>query len=250
MAGKQSGLRMGFYVDGVDISGDTQSFADITKSLEVWDSTGIDKGAHERLPLTLDGSINAVNFFNPTGAHPVLVPVTTDRLLSVYTSNSVIGQPVASMTAKQFDYAPTRDNKGGLTAKFNSKSNAYWLDWGLSLTAGKRTDSAATNGTGVDFGASFAGYSFGIQAYLHVFAFTGTSATITVQSSSDNGVGDAWASLTGGAFTVVSAAPTKERIATARNLATERYLRVITTGTFSNLVFAVAATINQTDMTI
>lgn len=90
--------------------------------------------------------------------------------------------------------------------------------------------------------------AFGAQFYLQVFSFTGTDATIKVQSSSDNGVTDAWADVTGGGFTQVTAGPTVERIATSATLEIERYLRVVTTtsGGFTNLVFAVAAIPNET----
>jgi hypothetical protein len=122
---------------------------------------------------------------------------------------------------------------------------------GLALTTGKRTDTAATNGTGVDFGdPSPAAFSYGLQAYLHVFAFTGTNATIKLQQSSDNGAGDAWSDVVGGAFASVTSGPQAQRIETARDLAVERYLRVVTTGTFTSLQFAVATTVNTSEMTI
>jgi hypothetical protein len=151
------------------------------------------------------------------------------------------------MVCKQLDYAGTRATDGALTFKVSAISNAWWLDWGLSLTAGIRDDTAATNGLGVDFSAA---YNFGLQAYLQVFELTGTDATVKLQQSSDNGAGDAYADVTGGAFTVVTADPTKERIATARNQAVEQWLRVVTTGTFTSISFAVHVTVNRTEYTI
>ena len=93
------------------------------------------------------------------------------------------------------------------------------------------------------------GSGFGLQAYLHVFAFTGTSATIKLQHSADDAAADAYSDITGGAFTQVTAAPTSERIQTARDLAVDRYLRVVTTGTFTELVFAVSVAVNKTEVT-
>jgi len=81
--------------------------------------------------------------------------------------------------------------------------------------------------------------SQGLVAYLQVFSFSGTSVTATIQESSNNGAGDAFAAVTGGAFTAVSAAPATQRIATATNLAVERYLRVALTGTYSSAVLAI-----------
>jgi hypothetical protein len=53
-----------------------------------------------------------------------------------------------------------------------------------SLTAAPRTDTTATNGTSYDFGTGST--AFGLQAYLQVLSFTGTSCTIKLQESSDN----------------------------------------------------------------
>lgn len=246
---KESGLGAQLYVDQYDLSNDTNSLSKISKAINLIEQTGIDKLAVERIAGQLTGQITLATFFNPDNAHAAYGALPrTDRIVSYY-HRATLGAPVASMTAKQLGYNPTRSTAGELTAEVDALSNAHWLDWGYALTAGKRTDTAATNGTGVDFGIQGAPASFGLQAYLHVHAFTGTSATIKLQSSSDNGSGDAFADVTGGGFTLVTGA-TKERIATARDLAVERYLRVVTTGTFSNLVFAVQATVNISDMTI
>jgi hypothetical protein len=148
------------------------------------------------------------------------------------------------MVAKQINYDPKRGNDGSFTGEVQALANAWWLDWGLALTAGIRVDTDDTSGTGVDFGA---GASFGLQAYLHVFALTGTDITVKLQQSSDNGVGDAWADVTGGGFTAVTSVPDAgQRIETSRTQAVERYLRVVTSGAFTSASFAVSAVINLT----
>ncbi len=90
---------------------------------------------------------------------------------------------------------------------------------------------------------------YGLQAYLQVLSFTGTDVTVKLQSSSDDGGSDAYADVTGGAFTQVTAGPTSERIATSSALEIERYLRVTTTttGGFTELSFIVVACVNLTD---
>ncbi len=246
---KESGLGAQLYLDEYDLSNDASAVGRISKAVNLLEMTGIDKSAMERKAGQLTGGIDGTVFWNPTNAHVALAnPTRNDRIVSYY-HRATLGAPVASLVCKEFDYAPTRDNAGLFTAETTTESNGYWLDWGYALTAGMRTDTGAANGTGVDFSIQGAPASFGLQAYLHVKAFTGTSATIKIQSSSDNGAGDAFADVTGGGFTLVTGV-TKERIATGRTLAIERYLRVVTTGTFSNLVFAVQATVNVTDMTI
>jgi len=246
---KESGLGAQLYMDEWDLSNDTNSIGTISKATNLLEMTGIDKLAMERKAGQLTGKLTATTFFNPTNAHAAYEDLPrADRQFS-YFHRATLGAPVASLVAKQTGYNPTRDAAGLLTAEVDAESNSWWLDWGYALTAGKRTDGSATNGTGVDFQIAGMPASFGLQAYLHVFAFTGTSVTIKIQQSSDNGVGDAWADVTGGGFTTVTGV-TKERIATGRTLAIERYLRVVTTGTFSDCVFAVQAAVNRTDMTI
>jgi hypothetical protein len=81
--------------------------------------------------------------------------------------------------------------------------------------------------------------SFGVSAYLQVTAFTGTDATITLHSSSDDGASDAYSAITGGAFTAVTTTGA-QRIQTAVQ-SVEQYLRpvVTTTGGFSALSYVV-----------
>lgn len=249
---KETGLGAAFYYDGIDLSGDSGSIDTLSKGLDVIPATGIDKFAMERLSGDLDGEISWTSFFNPTNAHLALRnPPRTDKIGMYLHKASVLGTPAAALVAKQINYDGKRDPKGALAFNVQTLANAWWLDWGYSLTTGKRTDTGATNGTGVDMIAALdpsAVFNFGAQFYLQVFAFTGTSATITIQGSTDNGSGDAYSNITGGSFAVVSSAPQSQRIQTARNQAMERWARVVTTGTFSNLVFAVSAVFNVTDM--
>lgn len=247
--GKETGLGAALYVDGVDLSGDTQKVDKISKSLNLLEFTGIDKSAFERKAGQLDGAIDMTNFFNPSAgqAHPTLSTLPrSDRIVSYLHRGNLIGSPMASLVAKQIDYAPNRDSNGMLTFGVKSNANAWWLDWGLTLTAGKRTDTTATNGAGVDFQIYGAPANFGGQFYLHVFAFTGTSCTVTIQDSADNA---SFTNLTGGAFSAVSAVGS-QRLATGRAATTRRYLRAVTSGTFTSITFAVGATVNITDMTI
>lgn len=80
--------------------------------------------------------------------------------------------------------------------------------------------------------------AYGAQAYLQVTGFTGTSVTVTVQQAPDNAT---WTTLA--AFTAVTAAPAWQRVPVTGTVG--RYLRAITTGTFSSATFAVMADVNQ-----
>lgn len=249
--GKETGLGANFYLDGIDLSGDTGSLSSISKGIEVVLMTGVDKSAKERLAGQLSGAINWNSFFNPTNAHPTLSTLPrTDRIATYVHKAAILGTPVANLVLKQGDYAGKRGDSGEFMLDVQTVSNSLWLDWGYSLTTGKRTDGGATNGTGVDFAIQGAPANFGVNAYLQAFAFTGTSVTVKLQHSSDNAVGDPYADVAGGAFTLVNVAPQSQFLLTARNLAIKRWLRVVTTGVFSNLVFQVSAVVNRTDMTL
>ncbi|UVS81846.1 hypothetical protein [Actinokineospora sp. UTMC 2448] len=246
--GKRAGLGDNLYVGAYDLSGDTGS-ASGGGGPAPMPVTGIDKSAHERIGGVKDGRLEWQAWFNATAgrAHPVLSTLPRTDVIATYAFGTTLGAQAASMVAKQVNYDPTRAQDGTLTLGVSCQSNGYGLDMGRLLTAGQRTDTAATNGSSVDHAASSA---HGLQAFLHVFAFTGTDATVKIQESSDDGATDAWADVTGGSFTQVTGA-TSERIQTARGLTVERYLRVVTTTSagFTELVFAVAVAKNTVAVT-
>jgi hypothetical protein len=242
---KQGGLGDALYAAGYDVSGDINSLGNVGGGPAALPFTGIDKSAFERKGGVRDGRVEFVSYFNPgtDAAHSrfKLLP-TTDQIVT-YCRGTTLGNPAACLVGKQIGYDGQRGDDGSFTFNISAVANGYGLEWGRLLTAGKRTDTTATNGSSVDFGTGST--AFGLQAYLHVFSFTGTSVTVKLQESSDNGSGDAWADVTGGAFTAATGV-TSERIATSSSQTIERYLRVVTTGTFSNAVFAVVVNRNDT----
>ncbi|MET0426657.1 MAG: hypothetical protein ABW046_22510 [Actinoplanes sp.] len=246
---KESGLGAGLLVAGYDYTGDITAVNSISGGPKLTEAvTGIDKLAMERIGLQRDGHMDITNWFNPAAnmSHKRLGLLPTTDVQVQYWHRQVIARPVACCVAKQANYDPTRAQDGSFTMETQFMANGFGLEWCTGLTAFKRTDTTATAGTAVDMTTpAFTGSStFGLQAYLQVFAFTGTSATITIQESSDNGA-DAYANVVGGGFTTVTGI-THERIQTSRTLTVERYLKVTTTGTFSNLIFSVAVARNDT----
>lgn len=251
---KESGLGARYAYDGYDLSNDTQMFGNIDKTMQLLEVPGIDVSAMERITGELDGAINWKTYFNPSALkqHAALKGMPrTDRIAS-YWHRSTIGTPVASLVVKQFSYSTGREKNGMLLGDVKTMADASWLDWGYGITAYGRTDTTATNGAGVDFGDPTPGaYNFGLQAYLQVSAFSGTTCTIKLQSSTDNGGTDAFSDVIGGAFTAVTGgAPLSQKISTARDQTVERYQRVVTSGTFTSITFSVAVVLNITDMTI
>lgn len=241
---KQSGLGDNLYVDGYNLSNDVGSVSGISGGPTALDVTGIDVSAFERLGGPRSGQLSFTSYLNDAAgrSHPVLSALPTTDVQVSYFRGTTLGGSACSMIAKQIDYSPQRGTDGSLIFTTNVQSNKYGLEWGNMLTAGVRNDTTATAGTAYDSGA--ASTVFGLQAYLHVFAFTGTSVTVKIQESSDN-AGDAYADVVGGSFAAASAIGT-QRIATATGLTVERYLKVTTTGTFTVANFAVVVVRNQT----
>lgn len=242
---KQGGLGDHLLIGGYDLSGDIGSIQRINGGPKPLVVTGINKEAFERIGGTRDGGINYNAFYNKAAgqAHPRLSSLPTTDVIVTYCRASTLGNPSACCVTKQLNYDGTRAADGMYTFDAEQPSNGYGVEWGKQLTAFLRTDTGATNGTGVDFGTGST--SFGLQAYLQVTAFDGTDITIKLQESSDNGSGDAFADVTGGAFTTVTGITT-QRIATATNLTVERYLRVVTSGTFNSVTFHVMVNRNDT----
>ena len=247
---KQSGLGDNLYIAGYDLSGDIQALGNIGGGPAPIEVTGIDKSGYERIGGLRDGRMQFTSYFNPgtlpDRSHARLKTLPTSDVILSYFRGTTLGGPSANLVAKQINYDGSRGDSGEFTFAVEAQCNDFGLEWGRSLTAGKRTDTTATNGSSVDFGTGST--AFGLQAYLHVFSFTGTSVTVKLQESSDNGAGDAWADVVGGAFTAATGI-TSQRIATASNQTVERYLRVVTTGTFTNAVFAVSVIRNDVAVT-
>jgi hypothetical protein len=238
---KRSGLGANCYVDGINLSGDIGAIDTLASPRGTFVVTGIDKSAYERILGRRDGLASFTAFFNKDAnrAHLKLSPLPrTDRDAMVLIGTT-LGDPAASLRALQINYDGTREQEGQFLFKIDMQSQGFGLDWGRMLTAGRRTDTGATNGSSVDFGTGST--AFGLTAWLQVLGFTGTDATIKLQESSDNGGADAFADVTGGGFVSVTTAPGTQRIATSTTQTIERYLRVVTTttGGFSSLEFAV-----------
>lgn len=240
---KQSGLGDGLLLDGYDLSGDVGSLQRVAMPIGTLDVTGINKRAHERIAGQHDGAIDYTAFWNNTAVTGSFAALKSglnggaDRQIT-YCRGLTIGSPAASLVAKQASVEWSRAQDGALTAAVTSVANAYGLDWGLLHTAATRTDTAATNGASVDGTAATA---FGWQAYLHVLGVTGTSVTVAIEDSANNST---WAAVTGGVFTAATGAG-KQRIEGGRTATLRRYVRVVTTGTFTNAVFAVNVVRNE-----
>jgi hypothetical protein len=245
---KSSGLGAALWVGGYDISGDVGSVDKISAKQATIEVTGINKFAIERVYALRDGSIDFTSFFNPSnngsipgakGEHFILSQLpTADTQVICCPSATAIGQPAAALQAKQINYDPKRSAKGELTFQTMADGEGFGMEWGVLATPGVRTDTTATNGTTLDNAASTA---FGLQAYLQVMSVTGTSVTVTVAHSTDNVT---FTSLVAFAAATPGASPQAQRVSVSNATTVNRYLRIQTTGTFSNAVFGVVVVRN------
>lgn len=234
-----TGLGAQLFVDQYDLSGDVGAVQRMALPSNVLDFTNISQSARARGYAHVDGALDFSSFFNDaTGQeHEALKAKAAgaDRVCS-YLQGSTIGNMAFGLVAKQISFGGDRNADGSLVMTTQCLANGYGANYGEQLTAGKRTDGSATNGASLNNGAATA---FGLIVYVHLFAFTGTSVTIAVQQSSDNGGGDPFANILA---TSALTTPQAVRLATATlTTSVEQYLRVITTGTFSSAIFAVHA---------
>lgn len=238
---KQGGLGDALYVGGYDIGCDVGALSRIAGGPAALEVTGICKSAFERIGGVRDGGIEFTAFFNPAvgRAQAVLSALPTADRVVTYCRSTILGAPAAAEVAKQINYDGTRGQDGSFTYQIQALANGFGLEWGNQLTAGTRTDTAATNGTSIDTGASL---SFGAQAYLHVTAFTGTDVTVKIQDSADD---SSFADVAGLAFTQITAAPTAERIAVVNTATIRRYVRAVTVTTGGVTSVSFQAMINK-----
>lgn len=237
---KQSGLGDRLYVNGYDLSGDVGAIQTLGSKVGEQNVTGIDKDAMERLQLLHDAELTFNNFFtgdtsdtNNEHAHERLRDLSVTAMCT-YLRGTTPGNGAAGLVAKQFEYSLDRQASGALLGTVNAKAaGGSPLEWGVVL--GEATFTGTGNGTVVDLGAAH-----GIDAmalYLHALAFSGTSATVIVQTDDNSGMATP---STYGTFAAVDTAHDYERLYVAS--APERYIRLrVSGGTFSTVTLGVIA---------
>lgn len=239
---KTAGMGDNYLVGGYDLSGDTNSLSRIGGGHGVWESTGIDKFAFERLALLRDGSIEWNTYFNTADdkAHEALSALPTTDTIATYCRGTTLGNPAACLVAKQVNYDWNRGADGSLMGSVQALANSYGLQWGQQLTGALDTITVTGSGTGVDFTDTTA--SAGAQVFLQVTDFTGTNIDIKIQDSDDD---ISYADVTGLAFTSVTAAHSFERKATTNTTDIGRYMRYVASGVFSSATICVVAVRNS-----
>ena len=236
---KESGLNVRLYVSGYDLSGDANTLSTVGYTNEQYDVTTLSSAATARLLGKVDGTMTLNGYFdNAAGKiHAILSgnsgKIPTADVNVLVPLGSAIGDPAYGLLAKEAEYNVDRSDTGPITVTSSFASNGYGPEFGVMMTAYFDTFSSASSGTVVDDNG--AATSNGGAGYLQVSSLASGSVTVKVQDCASSG--GTYADLV--TFTTVAAAsaPTAERVEASGAVA--RYVKVTTTGTFSNAVIAV-----------
>lgn len=240
---KSNGLGMALFIDGYDLSGDVGSIQTLRSSRGDLDVTAINKYAHERIGGFRDGEVAFNAWYNPADGDPDPVgsqialedlPLTDAIILVCFAT--LLGSDVAELIGPRVEFNENRTPNGALELTTTARANGHGVNYGDLLTAGRRVDTGAANGTGVD---GLAASSFGWTAVLQVLDFDGTDATVKIMDSADDVT---YADLAGAAFDEITAAPFSQRLQSSPTATLRRYVRAtsITTGGFTLLDFVAA----------
>lgn len=232
---KKSGLGGQFYIGGYDLSGDVSAINNAGSPRQTLEVTGLDKSAIERVMGLSDGNLEIAVWFNDAALqeHAALSTLPTTDRLALYAQGGAIGDVAAGIQGKQINYDWTRGNDGSLAGVVQVQGSAGApLEWMVMLTAG--VDVAASSGS-VASKDDTASSASGLAAILQVVDIDSGTPTVVLEDSAND---SSWATLI--SFTAVAngAEPTAERKTVAGTV--DRYLRVTTTGTFTNLDYALA----------
>jgi len=230
---KKSGLGQQIFVHGYDLSGDVSTIENAGSPRELLDATALNASANERLVGLSDGNISVASWFNDSTEqeHAALKGLpTTDRIVS-WALGATRGDVAACLVAKQLNYDGSRGSDGSLSFTIDTQANGVALDWGNTLTTGKETHPSAAVSTARDDGATT---GYGLVGILSVTDVDSGTATVNIQQSADNVT---FATILSFIAVDNTSVPTAQRLTLSGAIL--RYLRVSTTGTFSNCDFCV-----------
>jgi hypothetical protein len=231
---KQTGLTDNFYIDGHDLSGNVTSVDTISGSKATLDTPVIESAGMVRLAGHGSGEISFTTWFDDGTnlEHTALSVLPTSDVVVLYTRGVASDSPAAGLTAKQINYDGSKGSDKALTLNVQCLANSVPLEWGVLLTAGAITQSSSGSESSKDDSSSS---SNGIAAYLQMIDINSGTPTITIEHSANN---SSWSTLL--SFTAVANGnePSAERVTASGTV--NRYLRITSTGTFSNAKIVVA----------
>ena len=230
---KVNGLNVRLYVEGYDLSGDANSLSSLGYTNELLDVTTLDVSAKKRIVGIVDSEISVDAWFDnaasrqhavwtsnsgklPTADQDVLIPM-----------GSAVGDQFVGLASKQGTYNVTRAPGSAMSASAVFSANGSAAEFGEMLTAHDDTHSSAGSGTVVDSGASS---SNGGTGYCQLLSLDSGSVTVNLQESTSSG--GTYTNFMTFSTVAAASAPSAERLTNTGTV--QRYIKVTTTGTFSN----------------
>ena len=229
---KQSGISDAIYVGWRDLSGNITSVDTVSARRATIDTPTIDSAAMVRLQGHADGEITVTSWFDDGThlEHAAFSPLPTTDVQVLYCRGTAAASPAAGLVAKQINYDGSKSQDKALSLNVQCLGQGTPVEWGVLLQA-EATHSSATSSSSKDDSASS---SNGIAAYLQLIDINSGAPTIKLQHSAND---SSWSDRI--TFTAVSdgSEPTAERKEASGTV--NRYLRVTSTGTFSNAKFII-----------
>jgi len=230
---KVNGLNVRFYVEGYDLSGDANALSAMGYTNELLDVTALDSSARKRIIGIVDSEISVDAWFDNAASQQHAVwtansgkQPTTDQEI-VIPFGSAVGDQFVGLVAKQGTYSTARAPGSAITANAVFSANGSAAEFGEMLTAHDDTHSTAGSGTVVDSGASS---SNGGTGYLQILSLASGSVTVNLQEATSSG--GSYSNFMTFSTVAAAAAPAAERLTMEGTV--QRYIKVTTTGTFSN----------------
>ena len=229
---KKSGLGQQIFVQGYDLSGDVAAINNAGSPRALLDLTPLNASAHERLVGLSDGNISVSSWFNDSTEqeHEAFKGLPTADRIVTWAFGATRGDVAACLVAKQLNYDGSLGADGSLSVSVDTQAaSGVPLEWGNTLTTGKETHSSTAVSDSRDDGATT---GYGLVGILSVTDVDSGTATVSIQESADNVT---FATILSFVAVSAAAAPTAQRLTLSGAIL--RYLRVSTTGTFSNCDF-------------
>ena len=233
---KESGLNVRLYVEGKDMSGSANALDGAGYSQAMLETTPLNTSAATRITGLADGTLSVNGYFDTSDDAPWAedsgkLP-SSDAVVLVALS-SAVGDPSVGMNAKEGEFNVSRSSGSAISIASSFSGNGMGGEFGEMLTAHDDTHSSAGSGTVVDSGASS---SSGGAGYVQVISLGSGSVVVNLQESTSSG--GSYSNFMTFSTVAAAAAPSAERLTMEGTV--QRYIKVTTTGTFSNAKIAVA----------
>lgn len=229
---KQAANSIRIYVDEFNFSGDLTS-ASMEVTPEIAKAEAFSTVGPARVMGSYDATQSHLGLFEPgTGANEYDEEVFAMLLDG---ADHYVGQFFAGTTAGNVAYEhvaklsgnPRSAQRGDVVMAHFDTVGSGGTTRGIVL--GAKTSTGTENLTGINQGTTTSPEQYTVV--FRLIAFTGTNITMTIEQSSDNGGGDAYATISG----VTSGSLTSPGVVQASTTATtEAWKRVALTGTYSS----------------